>query len=432
MEKWIGTAGVCVKNNRVLMVLQGTPDEAKRWSVPSGGLEAGETLEECCLREIKEETGYMGEINRFLYKKEGADREVHYFQLRIVGGKPTIQDPDELIYAVDWKSAKDLKELPLSFEEDREWLIHVLNESGNTNPYDMDMHMRVEKVQDTRELSLFLAEMNGHKESHIGYCGEVPNEIFQTLQEDFTLENGETSFVIARDDTGEIVAAMGIDMDASSAEVWGPFNKAASIDIQDHLWNMLREVYPYIDTYTFFINKENLRQQVYMDVIGAEKKGEHTKLLIKKDAFESVLEIKSTDFAPEDQEAFEQLHQELFPGTYYNGSTIVERLNKENKLRVLKGAFNELQGYTYVEIDPEVGEASLEYIGISHAFRHKGLGTLLLKETLAEIFSHSNIEEIALVVENTNSPAHAMYKKAGCKQEDILVHYRLDVREHGH
>lgn len=427
MEKWIGTAGVCVKNNRVLMVLQGTPDEAKRWSVPSGGLEAGETLEDCCLREIEEETGYIGEIERFLYKKEGADREVHYFQLQIVGGEPTIQDPDELIFAVDWKSAEDLKELPLSFEEDREWFIHLLNESGKVEPLNVSMHMEIEQVQDTRELSLFLAEMNGHKESHIGYCGEVPNEIHQTLQEDFMLENGETSFVIARGDTGEIVAAMGIDMDASTGEVWGPFNKSASIDIQDHLWNTLRKAYPHIDTYTFFINKENLRQHVYMDAIGAEKKGEHAKLLIKKDAFDGVLEIKSTDFTLEDQEAFEQLHQELFPDTYYNSRTIIERLNNENKLRVLKDGSNELQGYAYVEVNPEMGEASLEYIGISHAFRQKGLGTLLLKETLAEIFSYSNIEEIALVVENTNSPANTMYRKAGFKKEDILVHYRLDV-----
>ena len=30
------------------MVLQGKEEEEKRWSVPSGGLEKGETLEECC------------------------------------------------------------------------------------------------------------------------------------------------------------------------------------------------------------------------------------------------------------------------------------------------------------------------------------------------------------------------------------------------
>nr|QRZ16296.1 NUDIX hydrolase [Virgibacillus sp. AGTR] len=51
MKKWLGAAGVCVYDRKVLMVLQGTPEEPKRWSVPSGGLEAGETFEECCVRE---------------------------------------------------------------------------------------------------------------------------------------------------------------------------------------------------------------------------------------------------------------------------------------------------------------------------------------------------------------------------------------------
>ncbi len=53
MERWIGCAAVCVnERNEVLMVLQGQKGEEKRWSVPSGGLEKGETLEECCIREV--------------------------------------------------------------------------------------------------------------------------------------------------------------------------------------------------------------------------------------------------------------------------------------------------------------------------------------------------------------------------------------------
>ncbi len=32
------------------------------WSIPSGGKEQAETFEECCIREIKEETGYTVDI----------------------------------------------------------------------------------------------------------------------------------------------------------------------------------------------------------------------------------------------------------------------------------------------------------------------------------------------------------------------------------
>lgn len=53
------------------MVLQGRPDEDRRWSVPSGGIEGHETPEECCVREVREETGYDAEVIRELGVKEG-------------------------------------------------------------------------------------------------------------------------------------------------------------------------------------------------------------------------------------------------------------------------------------------------------------------------------------------------------------------------
>lgn len=53
MKRWIGTAAICVnEKNEILMVLQGKKEEPKRWSVPCGGQEEGETLEECCIREV--------------------------------------------------------------------------------------------------------------------------------------------------------------------------------------------------------------------------------------------------------------------------------------------------------------------------------------------------------------------------------------------
>ncbi|WP_368901801.1 NUDIX hydrolase [Oceanobacillus oncorhynchi] len=129
-SKWFGSAGVCInENGELLMVLQGKPEEEKTWSVPSGGQERNETFEECCIREIKEETGYIVEVidelkvKKGIYEKINISFEVHYFFVKIVGGKRKIQDPDHLIYDIAWKNIDELQELRLTFPEDRNFLL---------------------------------------------------------------------------------------------------------------------------------------------------------------------------------------------------------------------------------------------------------------------------------------------------------------------
>ncbi|WP_282173410.1 NUDIX hydrolase [Cytobacillus firmus] len=127
MQKWLGSAGVCIRGDKVLMVLQGTADEPKRWSVPSGGLDEGETFEECCIREVREETGFKVKVIRTIFNKVSCGGEVRYFEVEIIGGKATIQDPDHLIYDIAWKGIEEIKTLELSFPEDRDFLITLLS-----------------------------------------------------------------------------------------------------------------------------------------------------------------------------------------------------------------------------------------------------------------------------------------------------------------
>lgn len=122
MYDWMGASALCMKEGRLLMVLQGKENEEKRWSIPSGGLEPEETLRECCKREVWEETGYEVEVGGHLYTKWGNEgsikTKIHYYESEIVGGKPTLHDPDQLINKIDWISLSELKNLPLCFPED--------------------------------------------------------------------------------------------------------------------------------------------------------------------------------------------------------------------------------------------------------------------------------------------------------------------------
>jgi ADP-ribose pyrophosphatase YjhB (NUDIX family) len=140
VQKWYGSSGVCInENGELLMVLQGKPEEKKTWSIPSGGKELNETFQECCVREIEEETGYIAKIIEEIRVKSGRYEdlnisfEAHYFLVKIVGGKRNFQDPDNLIYDIDWKNVEEIITLELSYPEDRDFLIDLITKEYKPN-----------------------------------------------------------------------------------------------------------------------------------------------------------------------------------------------------------------------------------------------------------------------------------------------------------
>lgn len=63
----VRACGIIIKDNKVLMVKNDIDDYY--YSV-GGAIQIGETIEEACLREVLEETGYSYEIDRLLYVHE--------------------------------------------------------------------------------------------------------------------------------------------------------------------------------------------------------------------------------------------------------------------------------------------------------------------------------------------------------------------------
>lgn len=89
-----------------------------RWDLPKGKLDKGETLEECALREVEEETGVKGlKIENFLnttyhvFKRNGKLRlkEVHWFAMTSTYTGKLIPEEKEGIMKVKWKSPKKIQ-----------------------------------------------------------------------------------------------------------------------------------------------------------------------------------------------------------------------------------------------------------------------------------------------------------------------------------
>ena len=75
---------VAVREKRFLLIKRGIPPKKGVWGSPSGFVEVGETPEEACLRELKEEAGVTGEIVRLIRVARREDPEVYGDMLVVV------------------------------------------------------------------------------------------------------------------------------------------------------------------------------------------------------------------------------------------------------------------------------------------------------------------------------------------------------------
>lgn len=98
-------AGVCIINRSGEVLLQKRGDKNK-WGFPGGALEIGESIEECALREVKEETGLdvtieylIGVYSKYNDKYPNGDEAqciTHFFKGSPVGGNLVVDHHETL------------------------------------------------------------------------------------------------------------------------------------------------------------------------------------------------------------------------------------------------------------------------------------------------------------------------------------------------
>jgi ADP-ribose pyrophosphatase YjhB (NUDIX family) len=95
----LSAVGVVIEEGRILLVRHAYAN--RRWALPGGAVEPGETPLEAAVRETSEEVGARLLVERELavYTFVDADGEVvqlGHAYLGSLGGKPSIQDRDEI------------------------------------------------------------------------------------------------------------------------------------------------------------------------------------------------------------------------------------------------------------------------------------------------------------------------------------------------
>ncbi|RPH53895.1 NUDIX hydrolase [bacterium] len=115
--------GLVVRESLILLI---STQEGKRWQLPKGHIEEGETPEEAAVREVREETGVTGRILaplppvEYWYIEKGRRRvhkTVEYYLLSYVSGNTADFDARE-VSGADWFSWEEGL-ARLSFENER-------------------------------------------------------------------------------------------------------------------------------------------------------------------------------------------------------------------------------------------------------------------------------------------------------------------------
>lgn len=85
----VRATAVLVEQGGILLVEQRV-SATRSWSLPGGGVEPGESLEECVIREVREETGLRVAVDELLYVCDRIQENQHTvhitFAVRRLGG----------------------------------------------------------------------------------------------------------------------------------------------------------------------------------------------------------------------------------------------------------------------------------------------------------------------------------------------------------
>ena len=104
--------------DKILMVCHQTPSRTY-WTLPGGGWEENETLEQTAIREVKEETSLDVEIERLLFEEEyaGGTSYCYLARLKSEHANPSLAFlPKEesmfgtMLHSAAWHSLKDKKD----------------------------------------------------------------------------------------------------------------------------------------------------------------------------------------------------------------------------------------------------------------------------------------------------------------------------------
>lgn len=293
--------------------------------------------------------------------------------------------------------------------------------------------MKYERLNGERlnEMVDLMARCNAKDEQYIAYCCKKKESILADMKE--LLTYNETCIIGAiEDETLRGVMALDVDVPKERAEVVAFF-----IDTDDRaLWQQIaQEMLVYIQEgskgiskYLFFIGMYNENMITFLERNHATFKGNEFGLVLNREDYSQRLKDWKEEVGELEEKLYTEfiaLHDGIFPGTYYSGDEIIERVDTSNKVFI--DGKNAIRGYCYAEKEQDTEGGYIHFLGVAEENRRQGIGRRLIS-IASEWLLNENADKINMTVEADNQKALDLYLSLGYKIKSENKSYHYEVR----
>lgn len=276
------------------------------------------------------------------------------------------------------------------------------------------------------ELVAFIMRMNDEPSHHIAFFGIGEADVRSALDEAI-IPISEGFYLAYENET--LIAVLGVDADPEISRAWllGPI--VDHVEWQKIANELFRTVAPIIPKgireQELFCDVNNVNVRAFAERHHFPPRSETAIFSLERKAYNKhAISTDIIDFQESYFEQFENLHNELFPNTYYTARQIVEKLDDHHCL-LLAVEDERLLGYHFCKIESESGY--VDFIGADSSVRGRGIGASLLASGLDWMFASPTTARVNLTVNADNDSAQKLYKKFGFVCERITIGFRKTV-----